>query len=111
MFETNRYDSVYYKHKSFGTYIHINTYYYQINHNNQVRVILSTRYKDKLAYFAQLFSDQKSELQFLVTQKSTVAVTKMKHTLDAISVKVDKVIGFLETRSSKEEDAIFIVQQ
>jgi hypothetical protein len=65
----------------------------------------------KLAEYAQRFSDQKSELQFLITQKSAVTVTQMQITLDNVSAKVDKIIGFLDTRSSKEEAAMRMIEK
>jgi hypothetical protein len=68
-----------------------------------VRTIFSTRYKGQLADFAQNFTDQKGELQFLITQKSAAAVTAMKGSLDSMTKKMDKLVQFLDKKSPDEQ--------
>jgi hypothetical protein len=68
-----------------------------------VRTIFSTRYKGQLADFAKNFTDQKSELQFLITQKSAATVTAMKGSLDSMTKKMDKLVQFLDKKSPDEQ--------
>lgn len=68
-----------------------------------VRTIFSTRYKGQLADFAKTFTDQKSELQFLITQKSAATVTAMKGSLDSMTKKMDKLVQFLDKKSPDEQ--------
>jgi hypothetical protein len=75
-----------------------------------VRTIFSTRYKGQLATFATTFTDQKSELQFLVNMKSAETVTAMKGSLDSVSKNVDRLVKFLEKKSPGERDAVDMVE-
>lgn len=77
----------------------------------QVRIIFSGRYKGRLDDFAQAFSDQKSELQFLVIQKSAANTTAMKGTLDNVSKKMDKLVAFLERMSPEEQTTADLVER
>ena len=74
-----------------------------------VRTIFSGRYKGQLADFAKTFTDEKSELQFLITQKSAATVTAMKGNLDGVSKKMDRLVEFLEKKSPDEQKAMDIV--
>lgn len=67
-------------------------------------MVLSTRYKGKLAEFASSFTDQKKELQFLTTQKTAVTVVEMSSNLNNVDVKIDKILAFMEVQSPKEKE-------
>ncbi|KIM78706.1 hypothetical protein PILCRDRAFT_10927 [Piloderma croceum F 1598] len=79
-------------------------------HKSIVRTIFSTRYKGQLATFATTFTDQKSQLQFLVNMKSAETVTAMKGSLDTVSKNVDRLIEFLEKKSPGERDVVDMVE-
>ncbi|KAF7980229.1 hypothetical protein HWV62_39349 [Athelia sp. TMB] len=76
-----------------------------------VRTLFSGRYKGPLDDFAQAFSGLKDDLRFLVLSKSAATTTDIKDTLDRVSVKVDKVVAFLDKLSPEEKRVVDAVQQ
>jgi hypothetical protein len=72
-------------------------------------MILSSRYKGKLADFASGFTSQKKDLQFLTTQKTAVNVVEISKNLNTVDVKIDKILAFIEVQSPKEKEVSAMV--
>lgn len=72
---------------------------------------MSGRYKGKLAGFAQAFTDQKAELQFLIQQKTAVTTSQIKVDIEDVSQKVDKLVAYLNTKTAKEKEITAMVDR
>ena len=72
---------------------------------------MSGKYSGELADYAKSFTDQKSDLQFLVIQKSAVTVTAMKGSVDEMSKRMDQLVQFLERKSLQEQKVADIVDR
>lgn len=80
-----------------------------LNSYNPARTLRSGEYREKLAEFAQAFVDHKADLQFILTESSSIQISEMSANvgsvaakLDAVSMKLDKAMALIGRQTPLE---------
>ncbi|KAG9093131.1 hypothetical protein FRC06_011654 [Ceratobasidium sp. 370] len=79
-------------------------------HRSVVRFLRSAKYKEMLAGFAQSFTDTKSELESLVSQRTAMTVHRTADTVDVVAANVSQLVAFMEIHTSREREAEALVK-